>query len=379
MCVAIIKPMGKNIPSNEILERCFNKNQDGAGLAYQNANKTGFKIVKGLMTYEAFKAALDKAVADMGGEEGAQSKLVLMHFRIGTHGSKRDPKHTHPFPLSGSIQKLEALKTTSAQVCMHNGILSGWGTSTYGVATPDKPALSDTMDFIKNFVYPLEHEIMAKEDSIWKNKRAQTFVTREVRGSRFVIANAKGGFLYWGQWHDHEGCMYSNKDYEAYKPAPYTYSYQRDFYRADEFDDDYWVQGAWKTSASSTPSLPPAAPLPPLTPIDSYDAHDTIDILDLVPGVKITQRIVDDVAEDIGFLKVGEKYGVRVFFKAKKEGAGTYQFIPSADKDVYLDPVSMEVWAFSWSTKEYRYVKEAAHYMLRSKKDENVWHNYAEV
>ena len=109
MCVAIIKPMGRDLPTDDILERCFQKNLDGAGIAYQNKNKTGFNIVKGLITYKNFKDKLTEIVGAMGGEEKAKERLILLHFRIGTHGSKSDPKHTHPFPLSGKTEKSSPL------------------------------------------------------------------------------------------------------------------------------------------------------------------------------------------------------------------------------------------------------------------------------
>lgn len=386
MCVAIIKPMGRDLPTDDILERCFQKNLDGAGIAYQNKNKTGFNIVKGLMTYQSFKDKLTEIVGSMGGEDKAKERLILLHFRIGTHGSKSDPKHTHPFPLSGKTDKLEALETSSAQVCMHNGILSGWGTSTYGVANKDAPKLSDTMDFIKNFVYPLEHGILAKEDTIWKNKLAQRFITREVSGSRFVIANGKGGFIYWGQWHDHQGCMYSNKDYEPYVPTVYSYSYDRSrsYYNAytDSFErdsyEDAWGQGSTTPAWNPKPTTPPALPAAPASPaIPSLTSP--ISMRELMPGVeRITMDMVYEIAEEFEFLRIGRKHGVRVFFKSK-DGDKEYEFTPSSDHDVFIDACNMEVWAYSWTSHEFRFVKTAASYMLESKDSPNVWHRYAEV
>ena len=88
MCIAIVKPAGKAI-SKDTFKECFVSNPDGAGFAY--SDNGGIKLVKGLMTLEAFNAAYDA--------HNVEARSALIHFRITTRGTN-GPDNTHPF-MSG--------------------------------------------------------------------------------------------------------------------------------------------------------------------------------------------------------------------------------------------------------------------------------------
>jgi len=227
MCIAIIKPAGIAMPSKAILDHCFATNPDGAGYAYSDGDH--FVLKKGLMTIDAFHASIG-ALSD----EFLKERSVALHFRIGTHGSKNSPEHTHPFPISTKHEDLVALEGTPKRIAMHNGILSKWGKSTYYSNTsyyagktwdkalqkyvddpkyvkPEDDGESDTQQFIREFVGVLDAELGHK--SMWKKDGLQNLISREVSGSRFVIMEADGRYIYWGDWKKHEGCLYSNSGY----------------------------------------------------------------------------------------------------------------------------------------------------------------------
>lgn len=52
MCIIIVKPKGRELPSNEIFENCWKHNYHGAGFMYHINNKV--IIDKGFMTLYDF-------------------------------------------------------------------------------------------------------------------------------------------------------------------------------------------------------------------------------------------------------------------------------------------------------------------------------------
>jgi predicted glutamine amidotransferase len=229
MCIAIIKPAGIDFPTKEVYQNCFESNPDGAGYAFTNGKS--FILRKGFMSLGAFLQALESDLKRFPLAKRIELPF-LFHFRIGTHGSKADPKHTHPFPVSNNMKALEGLSLSCSRVAMHNGILSGWGDSTYSkVSNPQ----SDTMHFISDFVYPLAKAIEPK--TFKTSKEAYYLVNQEVAGSRFVVMELDGSFAKWGDWVKDSGLFYSNTNYLysyadiydlkewSYTPKTYSSSY----------------------------------------------------------------------------------------------------------------------------------------------------------
>jgi len=227
MCTAIIKPANVLVPSELAFRNCFIANSDGAGYAY-GINKK-FVIRKGFMTIEAFLKSLKETISKYG-EEWAKATPMMFHFRIGTHGSNDDPKHTHPFPLTKSAEMMEQLVVKCDTIIMHNGILNRWGSSAYS-----GKGLSDTMDFIQNFVSPVQ--TLMGETKIFDSKIAQDLISKEVAGSRFVIMESGGRFVYWGDWVKEQGCMYSNRGFETTARVTYVYKSSKSSYK---YNSEYW-------------------------------------------------------------------------------------------------------------------------------------------
>lgn len=320
MCIAIIKPSGVLPPSMDIFRRCFERNPDGAGLAYSDGRL--FHIKKGLMTLAEFEAKYNEVIAPLG-EAMIRKRPMAFHFRIGTHGSKNDPKHTHPFPISGRIETLESLDTTSKHIAMHNGIMSSWGTSNWGTVTG--PKISDTMEFIKDFVRPVQN--LLGTSTFFDSKDAQDLISNEVPGQRFVIMEPDGRFVYWGGWIKDKasGLLYSNKDYEETKYVPVSYA-GKSYY---DYDDGYWEKTSrdylkkddyegWKSKSP---------------PVEDVDFEISLESLDDFP---IIRTDVDDIARKYGLIPI---YGQPVFHTTTgyiQPGLGEYVYIESSRKRAYL-------------------------------------------
>jgi hypothetical protein len=145
MCIAIFSEAGKGYPDEEILKRCWKKNQDGAGFAYLTVDDE-WHITKGFMTWESFWEAWEKAAFE-------DSHTVVIHFRLGTSGKEIktatgafecDPGCTHPFAVTDIVDTMMETQGTYKQITMHNGVV--------GVGELD---LSDTMVAIRDLLEPL--------------------------------------------------------------------------------------------------------------------------------------------------------------------------------------------------------------------------------
>ena len=145
MCIIVAKEKNIAIPTNDILENCFNNNNDGVGLAYSYNNKIYFK--KGIMTFKELTNYLDKLKENLKDRELKKVSMII-HFRIGTSGGINKEK-THPFIISNKyklLNKLDNINLDLDLVMCHNGILSNF---TYN------KELSDTQNFIRDVIYPL--------------------------------------------------------------------------------------------------------------------------------------------------------------------------------------------------------------------------------
>ena len=138
MCVIVVKKQDKKFPGVETLKNCWNKNPDGAGFMFA---KDGLvHIRKGFMDWASFWSELTEC-RDLYGD------LIpyVVHFRIATHG-KVSPQCCHPFPLSNSLDDMRVLEFDTPTGIAHNGVIPNRTTN---------DSVSDTMDYISSFVYPL--------------------------------------------------------------------------------------------------------------------------------------------------------------------------------------------------------------------------------
>lgn len=231
MCIAILKPAGTELPSEETLKHCFQRNPDGAGLMIATGSEV--LIRKGFATWEAFEAGLNRLRTEFG---DLREKPLGLHFRIGTHGSKNAPEHTHPFPLVELYDQMESLELTAACGVMHNGIISNSFGATrytsYGLSSWDNDAQtwkskagvvlqpSDTMEFIKHVLAPLQTV------PNWLDNPLLVQLMLDLLGStsRLALMTPDGTFYRFGTWIPVDGLMYSNETYKPYvaKTIPVT-------------------------------------------------------------------------------------------------------------------------------------------------------------
>jgi hypothetical protein len=254
MCVICAKKSGIAIPSLATFEECFDSNKDGAGFAFARDGKV--YVNKGLMTFDAFKTALELATRDMDTTETP----MLFHFRIGTHGSKNAPEHTHPFPLSGDYKAMQSLTFETDTAIAHNGIatfgsLIGWqGYVRSGVISD----ASDSMELIAKVFYPLS----VLNAQYLQNPDIVALIKEILKSNKIAMLHADGSFDIFGDFITDEGLLYSNSSYrpivvDVKKESPllnYVLNYGKGYngkaydnyrdYDDDDYDDINWKPGS---------------------------------------------------------------------------------------------------------------------------------------
>lgn len=200
MCIIAYKPLNVAFPEENILQNCFNNNDDGAGFMYAFNGEVHIK--KGYETFEAFMNALNKARALTG-----DKVPYVMHFRIATQGYERTM--THPFPLSANMNNLKHLRTKCSIGVAHNGILD--------ITSDGAKDYSDTMKFITDYL----SNIIQSYDW-YKNKRTKKLIEYLIDGSRLAILDAHSHCELMGKgWEKDNGIYYSNHTW-AYKKYAYA-------------------------------------------------------------------------------------------------------------------------------------------------------------
>jgi predicted glutamine amidotransferase len=216
MCIIVYKPAGEELPGTRTLKRCFEANPDGAGIMYPT--RSGVRIVKGLMSFDQLTDAL--------GRREWKNRPVVIHFRIGTHGT-RSVANTHPFPVTKDESQLAA-KTSSAPVALaHNGIISLTSGGGY------KDDRSDTFRFVRDYA---SDAILGPR--YYRQKKTVALLAR-LADSKLAIMSADGHVELIGRFEKHDGCYYSN---DSYKRSSFM-SLVAAADKAYTFDDDYsWTQ-----------------------------------------------------------------------------------------------------------------------------------------
>lgn len=191
MCIAGIKPSGVDIPDLETIKRCWNANKDGAGVAYPI--KGGVQIRKGFTSAAEMHEFLSKY--------NFKDTTLLIHFRIGTHGLKSDPTHTHPFPVGDTKENMELLAYKTKKALIHNGIL---GSFAY-----DKDQ-SDTMLFARD-CFPII-------DAVTDQQIRKLMMEEMIGTSKVATLTPDGGFEKWGTWitDADTGMLWSNQSYKKF-------------------------------------------------------------------------------------------------------------------------------------------------------------------
>ena len=215
MCIIVCKDKGQKMPNEETLRRCFIRNNDGAGFAYNLNNKVYIK--KGFLTFDE----LQKALKTLQEQVKIEDVGLVIHFRIGTAGTN-GAGNTHPYPLTNKWWKYKTTDMTTGVAVFHNGIING-----YSPNKENKHDFNDTQLYIMKRLAKMPQNFYKKEK--WLN------VIGTETGSRFAFIDAQGNIYRAGTgWVTDEGIHYSNSTYKAY-----TYGYNR-IYNYDDYYDDYF-------------------------------------------------------------------------------------------------------------------------------------------
>lgn len=196
MCVALIKPKGVFLPSEQILYNCFVTNPDGAGFCFAENEKV--HIVKGLMDFDTFLNTLQS----YDWTYDLNNKNVFIHFRIGTSG-EMDETMTHPFPVSPNNKDLKQTEVSCNYAVIHNGVIPHYD---YSLGK-----YSDTALFVRDFVYP-----MSKTKNWFKDENLPYKLYQEAH-SKVAVMDKNGDFVYTDGFHDYKGILYSNYSYMGYR------------------------------------------------------------------------------------------------------------------------------------------------------------------
>ena len=191
MCVIVYKEKNKELPSEKILQQCWQHNPHGAGFMFNHDKKV--HIVKGLMTFKKFIKFLNR----FDKEFDLKSKSVVIHFRIGTSGGLKE-NVCHPFPLANNYELLNKFGAIVSNVGIaHNGVISGFGNDLH----------SDTQEFIKEIMYP----IYKLNRSFYKDENLIRIIKESSRNTnKFAIMDSYGFVKLVGNFQKVKGYWFSN-------------------------------------------------------------------------------------------------------------------------------------------------------------------------
>lgn len=298
MCIAIAKPIGVEIPNDDILTNCFNNNPDGAGFAFNHNNEV--VIRKGYMKLKDFLDAFHKYDKKFN----FKNRGVLIHTRITTHGGT-NPQMCHPFPINSDEGALKKIEYCSPFAIVHNGIIS----LTSSEATRKKD-MSDTAIFVQKYLTKI-----AKNKN-WFNNKANIELVEELIDSKMAVLNGNGKIIMTSGFTEDNGIFYSNS---SYKENRYKKVYNWDWY--DDYSYDYGYgdylttngfisdgKGGWKKSKDDKKVVVPKS-------VNDIN-EDYIGLMMLQKGETLVyaDTTTDEYCEDIVFF-VDDENNVYVSFE----------------------------------------------------------------
>ena len=186
MCLAIFKPGGKSIPSDNLTNGWI-RNPDGGGFAYYADGK--LEVSKGFNKFKDFLKEYEKAVVKY------PDAPFLVHFRIRSMGDK-SPENTHPH-----VYKHGAL--------IHNGTLSGVG------AKPQE-GKSDTALFVEKFGDNLTYERLSNNKEAFEQALSWNKVVILFNDGKHLIFHEKIGVWRDGVWYSNAYSLQGKTMAEAY-------------------------------------------------------------------------------------------------------------------------------------------------------------------
>ena len=293
MCIAIAKPIGVDIPSDEILTNCFKNNPDGAGFAFNYNNEV--IIRKGYMKLKDFLDAFHKHDKKFD----FKNRGVLIHTRITTHGGT-NPQMCHPFPISSDEGALKKIEYTSPYAVIHNGIISLTSTE-----ATQKKDMSDTAIFIQKYLTKIA---MNKN---WLFRKENIELIEDLIGSKMAILNSKGKIFMTNGFIEDNGIYYSNTTYQDNKTrwvSYYDWDWDEDLYSKDYKNylksQGYEKKEDGKWEKTKTKSK-----------VKSYDTEDYFPLMILNPRETVVYEdtTTDDYTEDVLFF-TDEEHNIYITF-----------------------------------------------------------------
>lgn len=197
MCIAVYIPKNQDV-TDEIIKNCFENNPDGAGIMYQKDGKV--HIQKGFFKVEELIQAFRKVPTNLN---------RAIHCRIATSG-KISAECCHPFPITKDMKAMGKAKQVTDSAVIHNGVIS-FCSPNEGIKAP----FSDTMLFIKEYLYPFGELIMGQ---------AFKKLFEESNFSKLLIFKGDRVALI-GKWIEDDGIYYSNTGYNAKWEAVYGWNW----------------------------------------------------------------------------------------------------------------------------------------------------------
>lgn len=273
MCIAIFKNPGNKCPSMDILHRCWDSNNDGAGYAFAYNGKV--KIFKGFMTFDAFRASFEAN----NKRYNFKNLGLLIHFRISTSLSVT-PQNTHPFPISNDTNYLQKPESEGDYAVIHNGIIS----LTSSTATAEKTT-SDTLVFVRDYLWNIA------QNRGWFRRESNIDLIYRLADSKVAILNRFGEIIHTPGFTEDNGVWYSNDTYKSPR-VRYSHNYGRynnnyvnnySYYDYDQDYDDYDFYGRnyrdYRGGSKNT----------------GYSQYHTIPLMKCAPGDTISGDSVEDV------------------------------------------------------------------------------------
>lgn len=207
MCVIVYKPKGIELPDENTLRKCWNYNNDGAGVAW--IERGWIEIRKGFMEFEELMEFLNK--------KDWTKKTLILHFRAVSKGAKI-PLMTHPFTIQ---EKNRLVYKTKNMTIFHNGTISGFGNETN----------SDTYEFTK---------WLGQLKTMGVTEKALIEIIRRIGYlDKFLVITPKKIYMI-GRWYEKNNCYYSNLYWDE-EPSLYYWkrSYLKGYGLGSSFNDDW--------------------------------------------------------------------------------------------------------------------------------------------
>lgn len=191
MCVICASPKGVRQPTEKEITTMFENNPDGAG--YMTVRDGKVIIHKGFML-------LDDLLRQLRLEAFTAADPVVYHFRISTQAGV-NPQMTHPFPMTRSVQALQALDVECSVGVAHNGIIP--------MTSNGDRRFSDTALFVGNYLPAL---IRSHKDL---NDPRILRMIEELIHSKMAIMDNTGDIALIGPFVHEDGLEFSNRSFTA--------------------------------------------------------------------------------------------------------------------------------------------------------------------